>query len=204
MKKNCLIGFCVVLLSLISASLFSAATAAESTSPAKEETPLVADPGGYKIGIADVLEVLVWKEPDLTRTVDVRLDGRITFPLLDDIQAAGLTTFQLKNIIQKKLGEFVDSPSVTITLKASGSQKFYILGEVAKTGEYTLVKDLTVLQAFALAGGFTEWASKKEILLLRNENNSYKAFIVNYKDIANNKDISSNIPIRANDTIIVP
>lgn len=204
MKKSCLIGFCFMLLSLITASLFSVAPAAESTPPAKEETPLVADPGGYKIGIADVLEVLVWKEPDLTRTVDVRLDGRVTFPLLDDIQAAGLTTFQLKNIIQKKLGDFVESPSVTITLKASGSQKFYILGEVAKTGEYTLVKDLTVLQAFALAGGFTEWASKKEILLLRNENGSYKAFTVNYKDIANNKDISSNIPIRANDTIIVP
>ena len=204
MKKSWLIGFSFVLLSLITASFFSAATAAESTLPTKEEMPLVTDPGGYKIGIADVLEVLVWKEPDLTRTVDVRLDGRITFPLLDDIQAAGLTTLQLKTIIQKKLGDFVESPSVTITLKASGSQKFYILGEVAKTGEYTLVKDLTVLQAFALAGGFTEWASKKEILLLRNENGSHKAFIVNYKDIANNKDISSNIPIRANDTIIVP
>lgn len=197
-------GVCFVLLSLISASLFSVASAAESAPSAKGETPLVADPGGYKIGIADVLEILVWKEPDLTRSVDVRLDGRITFPLLDDIQAAGLTTFQLKHIIQKKLGEFVESPSVTITLTASGSQKFYILGEVAKTGEYTLVKDLTVLQAFALAGGFTEWASKKEILLLRDENGSYKAFRVNYKDIANNKDISTNIPIRANDTIIVP
>jgi len=165
---------------------------------------LVADPDGYKIGIADVLEVFVWKEPELSRDVMVRLDGRITFPLLDDINAAGLTTFQLKHVIQKKLSEFVESPFVTITLKASGSQKFYILGEVAKTGEYVLEKELTVLQAFALAGGFTEWASKKEILLLRQEAGAYKAFRVNYKDIANNKDISTNIPIQANDTVIVP
>jgi polysaccharide export outer membrane protein len=204
MKKNWLAVCGVVLFSLIIGPLLTTAWAAEPAAPEKDETPLVADPGGYKIGIADVLEVLVWKEPDLTRTVDVRLDGRVTYPLLDDIQAAGLTTFQLKNIIQKRLGEFVESPTVTVTLKTSGSQKFYILGEVAKTGEYTLVKDLTVLQAFAVAGGFTEWASKKEILLLRDENGTHKAIRVNYKDIANNKDISTNIPIRANDTIIVP
>lgn len=203
MKKNWLIGFCVVVLSFIAVSISTLGYAAEPQH-AKEDIALIPDPGGYKIGVGDVLEILVWKETDLTRNVDVRLDGRITFPLLDDIQAAGLTTFQLKNIIQKKLGDFVESPSVTVTLKASGSQKFYILGEVAKTGEYTLVKDLTVLQAFALAGGFTEWASKKEILLLREENGAYKAFRVNYKDIANNKDISTNIPIKTNDTIIVP
>ncbi|MDX9785248.1 MAG: polysaccharide biosynthesis/export family protein [Desulfobacterales bacterium] len=186
-------------------TLFHSVGLAEEINPStNKEEALVADPLGYKIGIADVLEVFIWKEPELSREVKVRLDGRITFPLLDDVDAAGLTTFQLKQIIQKKLGEFVESPFVTITLKASGSQKFYILGEVAQTGEYPLEKDLTVLQAFALAGGFTEWASKKEILLLRKENDSYKAIRVNYKDIANNKDISTNIPIQANDTIIVP
>jgi polysaccharide export outer membrane protein len=203
MRKKCSIrGWFVI---FIIVTLFHSVGLAEEINPStNKEEALVADPLGYKIGIADVLEVFIWKEPELSREVKVRLDGRITFPLLDDVDAAGLTTFQLKQIIQKKLGEFVESPFVTITLKASGSQKFYILGEVAQTGEYPLEKDLTVLQAFALAGGFTEWASKKEILLLRKENDSYKAIRVNYKDIANNKDISTNIPIQANDTIIVP
>lgn len=204
MKKSHFIPGCLAIFILCIAINCSSVQAEEKGSATKKGEALTADPYGYKIGIADVLEIFIWKEPELTRDVKVRLDGRITFPLLDDIDAAGLTTLQLKHIVQRKLSEFVESPFVTITLKASGSQKFYILGEVAKTGEYPLEKDLTVLQAFALAGGFTEWASKKEILLLRKENNSYKAIRVNYKDIANNKDISTNIPIQANDTIIVP
>lgn len=203
MKNKCILGFLVLVFIWLLAPL-QGTVMAEEISSSDTEPPLIADPGGYKIGIADVLEVMVWKEPELSRDVVVRLDGRITFPLLDDIQALGLTTFQLKHIIQRKLSDYVEAPFITVTLKGSGSQKFYILGEVANTGEYTLVKDLTVLQAFALAGGFTEWASKKEIIILREENGAHKAYRVNYKDIARNEDISSNIPIQANDTIIVP
>ena len=97
-----------------------------------------------------------------------------------------------------------DNPIVTIHVKNPGSQKIYILGEVVNTGEYPMVKDLTVLQAFALAGGFTEWASKKEIILLRNEDGKEKIYRINYKDIVQGKDYSQNIHLKANDTIIVP
>jgi polysaccharide export outer membrane protein len=159
----------------------------------------------YVIGIGDMLEVVTWKEPDFSRNeILVRLDGKISFPLLDDIQAAGLTPVQLKKTIEAKLKTYVASPSVTVTIRNAASQRFYILGEVAHTGEYPIVKDLTVLQAFALAGGFTEWASKKEIILFRRENGKEKVIQINYKDIIKDKDFSQNVTIKADDTIIVP
>jgi len=159
----------------------------------------------YTIGPGDTLEIVTWKEPDFTREdVLVRIDGKITFPLLDDLQAAGLTPTQLKETIEKGLTDYVEAPEVTVTVSNPGSQRFYILGEVVRTGEYPLVKNLTVLQAFALAGGFTEWASKKEIILHRVENGQDKTILINYKDIVDDQDFSQNVPIRADDTIIVP
>ncbi len=159
----------------------------------------------YKIGSGDILEIMTWKEPDFTREeVLVRIDGNISFPLLNDVQASGRTPLQLKQDIESKLKDFVDNPVVTVTVKTPGSQKFYILGEVIRTGEYNLTKNLTVLQAFALAGGFTEWASKKEIILLRHEDNKEKIIRINYKNIVRGTDIKQNIFIKANDTIIVP
>ncbi|MBW1745969.1 MAG: polysaccharide biosynthesis/export family protein [Deltaproteobacteria bacterium] len=162
------------------------------------------DQNYYKIGSGDVLEIITWKEEDFTREVFVRMDGKITFPLLDDIHAAGRTTMQIKKEIETKLKEFIENPVVTINVKNPLSQKFYILGEVVNTGEYQLVKKLTILQAFALAGGFTEWASKNEIILLRNEDGIDKIIRVNYKNIIKGKNLSQNVNIKVNDTIIVP
>jgi len=159
----------------------------------------------YKIGSSDVLEIVTWKEPDFTRDeVLVRIDGKISFPLIGDIRASGRTPLQVKKEIEKGLKDYIDTPIVTVTVKMPGSQKFYVLGEVEKTGEYVLMKDLTVLQAFAIAGGFTQWASKKEIILLRNEDGKEKILRVNYKEIVKGKDFSQNIHIKVNDTIIVP
>ena len=161
--------------------------------------------GTYAIGPGDILEIVTWKEPDFSREeVLVRTDGFISFPLLNDVQAAGLTPKELKASLQKGLTDYVTNPEVTVTIVASNSKKFYILGEVANTAEYPLNKSLTVLQAFALAGGFTEWASKKEIILMRKENGEDKIYRVNYKAIVKGKDISQNIDIRPDDTIIVP
>ncbi len=167
-----------------------------------QETP---NPSPYKIGPGNILEIVTWKEPDFSRSeVLVRNDGMITFPLLNDIQAAGRTTLELKTDIESRLKDYVSNPVVTVTVRTPTVKKFYILGEVANTGEYDLVRELTVLQAFALAGGFTEWASKKEIILLRNENGKEKIIRVNYKNIVKGKDFSQNIQIKNNDTIIVP
>ena len=159
----------------------------------------------YRIGSGDILEIVTWKEPDFSREeVLVRLDGKISFPLLNDVQAAGLATGELKANIEAGLKDYVSHPVVTVSIRNPLSQRFYILGEVLNTGEYPLVKHLTVLQAFALAGGFTEWASKDEIILMRNENGSDKVYRINYKAIAKGRDLSQNIKIQADDTIIVP
>ena len=192
MKKNCLLLLLCTMVLLITANRVTAQEQASNHAQ-------------YTIGIGDVLEIVTWKEPDFSRPeILVRLDGKISFPLLDDVQAAGLTPVQLKKNIENRLKQYVASPSVTVTIRNAASQKFYILGEVNHTGEYPLVKDLTVLQAFALAGGFTEWASKKEIILFRRENGKEKVIQINYKDIVNDKDFSQNVMIKANDTIIVP
>jgi polysaccharide export outer membrane protein len=173
-----------------------------SANAAQDDKPR---PAEYIIGTGDVLEIVTWKEPDFSREeILVRLDGKISFPLLDDVQASGLTPTQLKKNIESRLKEYVATPSVTVTIRNAASQKFYILGEIVNTGEYPLVKDLTVLQAFALAGGFTEWASKKEIILFRRENGKDKVIQINYKDIIKDKDFSQNVSIKADDTIIVP
>jgi len=159
----------------------------------------------YKIGSGDILEIVTWKEPDFSRQeVLVRTDGRISFPLLGDVQATGRTPLEIRKDIESGLKDYVENPIVTVTVKNPLSQKFYILGEVKKTGEYPLIKGLTVLQAFAIAGGFTDWASKKEIILLRYENGKEKVYNVNYKKIVNDKDFSQNISIKTDDTIIVP
>jgi polysaccharide export outer membrane protein len=134
----------------------------------------------------------------------VRLDGKLTFPLLNDVQAAGLTTLDLKSIIENGLKDYVANPVVTVNVRQPLSKRFYVLGEVKRTGEYPLVKHLTVLQAFALAGGFTEWASKDEIILLRRENGKDKIYRIDYKDITKGKDFSQNIKLKTDDTIIVP
>jgi polysaccharide export outer membrane protein len=159
----------------------------------------------YIIDGGDILEIITWKEPELSKEeVLVRTDGKISFPFLDDLQAAGLTPIELKQKIEAGLKKYVEFPYVTVQVKKPDSKRIYILGEVLKTGEYPLEKRLTVLQAFALAGGFTEWASKKEIILLRYEDGKEKIYRVDYRKIIDGKDLSNNLVLRPHDTIIVP
>ncbi len=158
----------------------------------------------YKIGIGDVLKISTWKEEDLSfEGLMVRNDGKITFPLLDDLQAQGKTTMELKEAIQEKLAEFVEAPTVTVTLANPISQKYYILGEVQGVGEYPLIKKLTVVQAFALAKGFTEWASKDEIILFRRSGGKEQMIKIDYDDITKGK-LENDIQLKADDIIIVP
>jgi polysaccharide export outer membrane protein len=162
--------------------------------------------GDYVIGVGDILEITTWKEPDFSR-VDllVRTDGKISFPVLNDVQAAGTTTTELKRTIEQGLKNYLSVPLVTVTVRNTNSQKFYVLGEVQRTGEYPLYKNMTVLQAFAVAGGFTQWASKDEIILMRREaGGKDQIYRINYKDITKGRDSGQNLVLRADDTIIVP
>jgi len=195
---KCMAAVCFCFLMVFSGGV-SAQDKAAQTWSAKSQA------AEYRIGAGDVLEISTWKEPDLSRKdVLVRVDGKLSFPLLGDIPAAGMTPVELTETIQKGLKNYVSNPVVTVTVLNPSSQRIYILGEILKTGEYPLIKSLTVLQAFALAGGFTQWASKDEIILLRGEAGKEKIFKINYKDIVKGKGSENNLMLQANDTIVVP
>jgi polysaccharide biosynthesis/export protein len=204
-RKFVFIIFCFAFIFVFNLQQLCAAAGKNSTTKAGQKWSGWVSADAYKIGSGDVLEIVTWKEPDFSRSeVLVRTDGKISFPLLGDVQAAGRTPMEIRKEIESGLKAYVENPIVTVTVKKPESQKFYILGEVKKTGEYPLIKGLTVLQAFAIAGGFTDWASKKEIILLRKENGKDKVYNINYKKIVNDKDFSQNIAIKTDDTIVVP
>jgi polysaccharide export outer membrane protein len=156
----------------------------------------------YVIGPDDVLAVNVWKEPDLSRSVLVRPDGRITLPLLKDIDASGSTPGQLQARIEKGLSEYISEPSVTVIVQEAKSHKFNILGAVQKPGSYTLTGPMTVLDAIALAGGFREWAKMKNIYILRAGANGQQKLPFNYKQVISGK--TADIQLRLRDTVVVP
>ncbi|HEY4741232.1 MAG TPA: polysaccharide biosynthesis/export family protein [Candidatus Acidoferrales bacterium] len=165
--------------------------------------PATEDPN-YTIGPQDVLDISVWKEPELTRSVPVRPDGKISLPLLNDVQAAGLTPSQLAAQITTNLKKFVTAPQVTVIVTAINSQRVFIIGEVLRPGAFPLLPGMTVLQALSSAGGFTQFASLGKIYVLRNENGTQTKHPFNYKAAINGKQVDQNFLLKAGDQIVVP
>jgi polysaccharide export outer membrane protein len=179
-----------------------------SQDPAPSKSPAPAAPlpqasPSYVIGPNDTIFVSVWKEPDLTNTLPVRADGMISMPLLNDVQAAGLTPMQLGASITDKLKKFVADPHVTVVVTQMNSQRIYVTGEVTHNGAVPLLPDMTVLQALAGAG-FTQFANTKGIYVLRNENGTQKRYPVNYKKLVKGQAPEQNILLKPGDTIVVP
>ncbi|PXF59947.1 MAG: hypothetical protein C4B58_02005 [Deltaproteobacteria bacterium] len=158
----------------------------------------------YIIGSTDILEIHVWREPDLSRTIPVRPDGKITLPLLNDVQASGLTSLELKAEIEKGLAKFVESPTVSVAVQEIHSKNIFVLGQVVSPGGYPLQQDLTVLQALSLAGGFAEWADKGDVVILRKENGKQSRIKFDYTNVSKGKHLEKNIVLQPGDTIIVP
>lgn len=158
----------------------------------------------YIIGPQDVIDISVWKEPEITRTVPVRPDGKVSLPLLNDVQAAGLTPSQLAAEITASLRKFVTNPEVTVIVTQINSQRVYILGEVNRPGAYPLLPGMTVLQGLSSAGGFTIYANQKKIYVLRQVNGKQEKYPFNYKDVLNGKQANQNTMLVAGDTIVVP
>jgi len=182
----------------------SAATATTTPGPGTPEAKASTD-DSYVIGNDDVLGINVWKEQELTESVPVRSDGKISLPLIGEVEAAGLTPLQLKDTITTKLRAFLEAPSVTVTVLQMNSQKFNILGRVLKPGMYPLKADTTVLDAIAQAGGFQDFAKQKAIYILRHSTNGGEIRIpFNYKDVIRGEHPNENIKLRPNDTIVVP
>lgn len=172
----------------------------KATNPAQATTD-----ADYKIGPQDVLRVDVWKEPDISRTaIPVRPDGKISLPLLNDVQAAGLTTMQLAGVIREGLTKYITSPQVTVTVTEINSRRVYCNGEVLKPGALLLIPNMTALQAISSCGGFTQFAKLKGIYILRNENGKQKQYPFNYKDVIKGKKPEDNILLQPGDVIVVP
>jgi polysaccharide export outer membrane protein len=158
----------------------------------------------YVIGPTDVLDINVWKEPDVSRTIPVRPDGKISLPLLNDVQAAGLTPLQLTSELTQDLRKYITNPQVTVIVTAINSQRFYIMGEVNRAGAYPLLPNTTVLAALSGAGGFTQFAKLKGIYVLRTVNGKQVKFPFNYKDVIKGEEAQENRVLQAGDTVIVP
>jgi polysaccharide export outer membrane protein len=157
----------------------------------------------YVIGADDVLKISVWKEPDLTETLPVRPDGKISMPLLNDIPAAGLTPLQLKDSITEKLKKYIADPRVTVVVNSMNSRRIFVTGEVTHSGPMTLLPHMTVLQALAEAG-FTQFANLKGIYLLRTENGQQVKLPFNYKEVVKGNHPEQNIALKPGDTVVVP
>ena len=192
-------GAILILLGGLVVSLFSCASS--------QNLPVansVNNQGSYIIGASDVIEIQVWKEPNLSRTMTVRTDGKISLPLIDENTAAGLTALELKELIEEKYKAYVQDPVVSVIVVEPLSSKFYVVGEVNRPGDYPLNKRTTFLQALSTAGGFAEWAKRDKIVVVRKSDEGDTKIKVNYDKIVSGKDFSQNIVLEPGDTIIVP
>ncbi len=154
----------------------------------------------YVIGAEDVLYIRVWREPDFTGPEVVRPDGKITMPLVGELQAGGLTPEQLSKSVAAALSKYINKPDVMISLQSVQSKRYFIDGQVIRAGEYKLVTPTTVLEALSHAGGFRDWANVKKIRILRGTT----TFRFNYKDVSRGKKMEENIYLENGDHIIVP
>lgn len=170
----------------------------------KDVSHVVTPDLNYVIGPEDLLDVSVWKEPELTRTVPVRPDGKISLPLLNDVQAAGQTPTELATRVTESLKRYVTNPQVTVIVTAINSQRIYLLGEVTRAGAYPLLPGMTVLQALSSAGGITQYARTQKIYVLREGEGGQVKVPFNYKEFLSGKHPEQNVALKVGDTIVVP
>lgn len=205
MKKS---KTCIIIMLLLSSILIMYPALAQtqvqkdSVEPQKKQGDVATDSDQYIIGPEDVLHIYVWKEEQLTKTVPVRMDGKISLPLVDDIQAADLTPLQLKEVLIKKLKSYIDNPTVSVTVMEANSFKVYVSGEVKQPGAHRLRSETTLLQLMTMVGGFTDWADRKNILIIRKEKGTEQRLKANYKKILAGDE--PDVVIKRGDTVIVP
>jgi polysaccharide export outer membrane protein len=181
---------------------------AAAPQPAQEQPPLLPQgvplPADYVIGPEDLLGVVFWRDEDMTADVVVRPDGKITLPLINDVQAAGLTPDELRGRITEAAKEYLEAPTVSVVVKEIHSRRVFITGMVNKPGAYPLTTPTTVLQLLSLAGGLQEFASSKNIMIMRTEDGDQTAMKFNYKDVRQGKNLEQNILLKPGDTVVVP
>lgn len=168
---------------------------------AGKKSDIATDSDQYIIGPEDILYIYVWKEEALSKTVPVRIDGKISLPLIDDVQADGLTPLQLKTLLTDRLKTLIENPTVSVTVLEANSFKVYVLGEVKTPGVLRIKSRTSFLELISMVGGFTEWANQKKILIIRKEKNANKRLTVNYKKIVAGEE--PNLDMQRGDTVVV-
>jgi polysaccharide biosynthesis/export protein len=158
----------------------------------------------YVIGPEDVLDINVWKQPDVSRIIPVRPDGKISLPLLNDVQAAGLTPMELQSDLTTRLKKFISEPQVTVIVNQINSRRIFVLGEVLHPGAFPMLPKMTVLQALSMAGGFSQFAKETGIYVMRTETGKQVTFPFNYKDVVRGQKPEENIFLKPGDTIVIP
>ena len=191
---------------LLVCALFTGSLLAQTSAAGHETDASAGKPHDdrFVIGNDDVVAINVWKEPDISRSIPVRSDGKISLPLVGEVQAAGLTPLQLEKDIAGRLKNYISEPEVTVMVETVNSQKFNILGQVVKPGSYGIANSPTVLDAIALAGGFRDFAKKKSVYVLRQGPSGESRLPFNYKEVSQGKNMAQNIKLQPGDTIIVP
>lgn len=187
-------------------------TPQKATQPPAGPTPTAASvaaaavvvPPEYVIGSEDVLSIVFWRDKEMSSEVNVRPDGMISLPLLNDVHAAGLTPDQLKDRIMEQSKKFVEDPNITVVVKQINSRKVFITGEIGKPGPYPLTGPTTVLQLIAVAGGLRDYAHSEKIAIMRVENGKPVSYRFNFKEVLKKKNLKQNIELKPGDTIIVP
>jgi polysaccharide export outer membrane protein len=196
----------LLIAALASGLLAQTDASARGSSNNDKPMPMAAGPASsadYVIGADDTLHISVWKEPDLTATLPVRPDGKISLPLLNDVPAAGLTPLQLSASITEKLKKYIADPRVTVVVTAMNSRRVFVTGEVVHTGAVPLLPNMTMLQVLSTAG-FTQFANLKNIYLLRTENGKQVKLPFNYKEVVKGNHPEQNIMLKPGDTVVVP
>lgn len=180
----------------------STPAAATAAAAPRATDPVV--PPGYVIGTDDLLSIVYWKDKDMSADAKVRPDGRIALPLINEVQAAGLTPEQLQRKLTEESKKFMEDANITVVVREINSRKAFITGEVNKPGPYPLTQPTTVMQLISMAGGLREYANAKKIVIMRNDNGKTVRLPFNYKDIIDGKNLKQNVELKPGDTVVVP
>jgi polysaccharide export outer membrane protein len=198
-RKREFMSLRVFLLFCLMACLAAPLGAEESSIPAVPK-----DDRAFTLGPGDIVQISVWREEELSRDVLVRPDGLISFPLIEDINANGLSIEELKARVEEQIKEYVPGSPVSVTLSQLGSQRVYVIGEVANPGTFLMQSQMRVMQLLAMAGGLSPYAGESKIVILRQGPGGEEYLRFNYNDVAKGRDLEQNILLKPNDTIIVP
>jgi len=199
-----IVAICVALFESAAGAQSARADGAAAIGASYSPTATSALPADYVIGAEDVLSVVFWREKEMSADVVVRPDGKISLPLLKDVQAAGYTPEQLTGVLVSAATKYVSQPNATVIVKEINSRKVFIVGQVAKPGGYPMTGNMTVLELIALSGDVLEFAKSKNMVVVRKQNDREQRFKFNYKDVLKGKDVQQNILLKPGDTVIVP